>query len=40
VCRQRATHNQAAMRAASLVVMALGENSCPSLSWEDLLCHI
>jgi hypothetical protein len=40
VCRQRATQNRAAMRAAYLVVMALGEDKCPSLSLEDLLCHI
>jgi hypothetical protein len=30
VCRQRASRNRAAMRAAYLVVMALGEDKCPS----------
>ncbi len=39
MCRQRATRNRAAMRAAYLVLMALGEDKMSLLSLECLLCH-
>jgi hypothetical protein len=34
------THIGAAMRAASLNVMGVGEDNCPSLWLVDLFCHI
>ena len=37
---QRATHNQVAMRAAYLVMMALGEDKMSLQSLEFLLCHV
>ena len=38
--RQRATRNRAAMRAAYLVLMALGEDKMSLQSLECLLCHV
>jgi len=40
MCRQRATRNRAAMRAAYLVLMALGEDKMSLQSLECLLCHV
>ena len=40
MCRQRAAHNRVAMRAAYLVLMALGEEKMSLQSLEDLLCRI
>ncbi len=40
MCRQRATRNRAAMRAAYLIMMALGEDEMSLQSLEFLLCHI
>ncbi len=40
MCRQRATRNQVAMRAAYLILMALGEDKMSLQSLEYLLCHI
>ena len=40
MCRQRATHNRAAMRAAYLVLMALGEDKMSLQFLECLLCHV
>ena len=40
MCRQRATRNQAAMRTAHLVLVALVEDKMSLQSLEDLLCHI
>jgi len=38
--RQRATRNRAALRAAYLVMMALGEDKMSLQSLEFLLCHV
>ncbi len=40
MCRLRATRNRAAMRAAYLVPMALGEDKMSLQSLECLLCHV
>jgi len=40
MCHQRATRNRAAMRAAYLIMMALGEDKMSLQSLEFLLCHI
>jgi len=40
MCRQRATRNRAAMRAAYLILMALGEDKMSLQSLEYLFCHI
>ena len=40
MCRQRAIRNRAAMRAAYLVLMALGEDKMSLQSLECLLCHV
>ncbi len=40
MCRQRVTCNRAAMRAAYLVLMALGEDKMSLQSLECLLCHV
>ncbi len=37
---QRANHNRVAMRAAYLVMMALGEDKMSLQSLEFLLCHV
>ena len=39
MCRQRATRNRVAMRAACLVLMALGEDKMSLQFLEFLLCH-
>ena len=40
MCRQRATRNQSAMRAAYLVLMVLGEDKMSLQFLEYLLCHV